>query len=162
MALPNRMIFWKKSKRPSFFGHPASFSENNVAIFFGKRPKKALKVQNLRHKFLELKWLPLTLWKFSENSFVLVAWPVPKQLLIIPRYEKAMVPLAYFQLSSHLLSQTFALLLHRGKPINMRLTQHAREHILYKICLIFPNFENEAIQNRMFPPIHHTCTLRAF
>ena len=82
MALPNWMIFWKNSKRRLT---PPSLTENNIAIFVGKPPKKPfIKVQNLHYKFLDWKRtpaLPLELFrKFIRSGSATL--PLSK------RYEK--------------------------------------------------------------------------
>ena len=76
---PNRMNFWKNSK--PYLTPPPHFRKIILQIVFGKRPKKNIymKVQKLQYKFLDWKLPSPSLWKFSENSSVLVAWPVPKR-----------------------------------------------------------------------------------
>ena len=63
IVIPKRMYFRKSSK------HPLTFD------FMLKKP--CLKVQILQYKFLDLKCHP-PFRNFSENTSVLVAWPVPK------------------------------------------------------------------------------------
>ena len=81
VSLPKRMIFLKSSERP--LTSPPWFSENYFAIVFWKKKKALYFIKNLRHKFLDWKDSPPP-WKFSENSSVLVAWPIPKKKAAVP------------------------------------------------------------------------------
>ena len=73
VAMPNRMNFWKISKRP--LTPPSSFRENYIAIFFRKTSEKS---PFLRFKIcIRFFWIENDRPLPPANSSDLVAWPVP-------------------------------------------------------------------------------------